>query len=172
MSGLVVYSSKYGSTREYAEWIGGELSFPAVPCADAKRTQLEASDLVILGSSVNMGSLTIKSWIRKNWPVLAAKRLILFTVSGTPPSDEKKLRETLAASLAPEMIGRMQWFPLHGRIRFAALPPLLRFMLKAFSGKQDAAGGAAAGGGPDALQEFDDVRRENIAPIVKAARAI
>ena len=168
---LVVYASKQGSTRQYAEWIAEDLSARAVPFTQARPADLEGADTVILGSAVRMGSLLLGKWIRENWRILSARRLILFSVSATPPGDEKALRETLERSLSAEMIGRMTWVPLHGRLTIATLPLPLRLIMKAASRPRADAGKGSPDGSPaELIQEFDAVSRESIAPILKAAR--
>jgi menaquinone-dependent protoporphyrinogen IX oxidase len=169
---LVVYASKQGSTRQYAEWIAEDLSARAIPFAHARPADLEAADTVVLGSAVRMGSLILGKWIKENWRILSARRLILFSVSATPPDDTKELRETLERSLAQEMIGQMTWVPLHGRLTIATLPLPLRLIMKAASRpRADAGKGSPAGSPAERMVEFDGVARESIAPILKAARA-
>ncbi len=170
-STLVVYASKQGSTRQYAEWIAEDLSARAIPFAQARPADIEAADTVVLGSAVRMGSLILGKWIKENWRILSARRLVLFSVSGTPPGDEKGLREILEKSLSPEMIGRMSWVPLHGRLTIATLPLPLRLIMKAASRpRADAGKGTPAGSPAEPMVEFDGVSRESIAPILKAAR--
>jgi hypothetical protein len=169
---LVVYASKQGSTRQYAEWIAEDLSARVLPFTQARSADLEGADTVILGSAVRMGSLLLGKWIRENWRILSARRLILFSVSATPPGNEKELRETLEKSLSPDMIERMTWVPLHGRLTIATLPLPLRLVMKAASRpRADAGKGSPAGTPAELMLEFDGVSRESIAPILKAARS-
>ena len=169
---LVVYASKQGSTREYAQWIAEDLAARALAFQAASLADIEAADTVILGSAVRMGGLILKRWIAKNWPALSAKRLILFSVSGTPPGDEKGLREILEHSLSPDMIARMSYVPLRGRLTIATLPLPLRLIMKAAARpRPDAGKGTTAGSADAPMQEFDGVSREAIAPILKAARS-
>ena len=86
---LVVYASKQGSTRQYAEWIAQDLSARAIPFAHARPADLEAADTVVLGSAVRMGSLILGKWIKENWRILSARRLILFSYRGKTPLDSQ-----------------------------------------------------------------------------------
>ncbi len=167
MTSIVVYSSKYGSTRQYAEWIAQELSIPVKSFKDVKERDLAGAGTIIMGSSVMVDSLTMKGWIKARWPLLKEKRLILFSVSATKPTDGPAIKAMLEHSMTPEMIARIQFFPLHGRLVIDRLPLLLRPLMKAImtSDKKAAASGAGMTG------EFDGVKLENIAPILAAARA-
>jgi menaquinone-dependent protoporphyrinogen oxidase len=60
---LVVYSSRYGSTRRYAEWIAEDLGAHAVTFARAGREEPAAADPLVIESSVRSGKLTIASWL-------------------------------------------------------------------------------------------------------------
>ena len=164
MSAVVIYSGKYGSTRQYAEWIAEDLSAQVKPAKQAGEGDLAGADTVVLGSSVQVESLTMKAWIGRHWPVLKGKRVILYSVSATNPADEPAIKAILQRSLTPEMISHVRFFPLHGRIRLADYGFPLRQIMKAMMKSDKGSGSGAAG-------EFDFVKRENTAPIVAAARS-
>lgn len=46
---IVIYTSKRGSTKQYAEWIAEELSCDAVPLSAAKELNLHGYDCIIYG---------------------------------------------------------------------------------------------------------------------------
>ena len=46
MKTLVIYKSKYGSTKQYAEWIAEELDCEAVDAKSVKPLDLEKYDIV------------------------------------------------------------------------------------------------------------------------------
>ncbi len=81
---LIVYVSKYGSTRQYALWLR-----EAVPAdlAELGREEPDISsyDVVIVGSYIRKGKIAASPFLEKNWPILRERQVILFTVSGTPP---------------------------------------------------------------------------------------
>jgi menaquinone-dependent protoporphyrinogen oxidase len=164
MSTVVIFSGKYGSTRQYAEWIAKDLSAPVKPFKQAGERDVAGTDTVILGSSVMMEGLTLKAWIQAHWPVLKTKRVILFSVSATHPTDEAGIKAILQRSLTPEMISHIGYFPLHGRVRFADYNFIIRAIMKAIMKSDKAATKENPTG------EFDSVKRENVAPIVAAAR--
>jgi hypothetical protein len=113
-----------------------------------------------------MARLTLSPWITANWNLLMKKRLILFSVSGTPPQEEKALRGILANSLTPEKLQRMEYFPLHGRLRMSSLPFFMRILMKAMSKKSQKQGMEDR-----RMAEFDGVKRQNIEPVVRAVGA-
>lgn len=42
--GVVVYESKYGATRQYAEWLGDKLKLPVIMGAEIKADQLNSCE--------------------------------------------------------------------------------------------------------------------------------
>ena len=46
---IVIYTSKRGSTKQYAEWIAEDLGCEALPLSDAQRLDLHEYDCVIYG---------------------------------------------------------------------------------------------------------------------------
>jgi len=65
MKGLVIYKGKYGATKQYAMWIGQELQLPVASADRFHIDELPKYDFFILGSSVYIGKLEIKDWLKK-----------------------------------------------------------------------------------------------------------
>lgn len=91
MKGIVVYQSKYGATNKYAQWIGSDLGLPVFETRELDPGQLEKYDLIILGSSVYIGRLLIKKWLKNNFKYLLNKKTFFFVVCGTPVDQREKL---------------------------------------------------------------------------------
>jgi hypothetical protein len=79
----VLYYSKYGSTRQYAEWIAEELGADLI---DAKARRLKLRDIrdydtIIYGGGIYSGGIKGVELITKNWSKgLSEKRVIVFAV--------------------------------------------------------------------------------------------
>jgi menaquinone-dependent protoporphyrinogen IX oxidase len=160
MNGIIVYQGKYGSTKQYAEWIGEDLKLTAVPVDRFKSSTLDEYDTVILGSAVNVGKLVMAGWIANHWETLKTKRVILFSVSGTDPTNKPAIAKIMDASLPPDIRGDIAYFPLHGRFLMKNLPFLMRTILQfVMKAEKDPAK-------KQMFAEFDDVKREYIAPLV------
>ena len=76
MKSIIVYKGKYGATKQYAEWLGEELNLPVLSAELADEGQLALSDFYIIGSSVYIGKLQIRKWLKKNLSVLKNKKII------------------------------------------------------------------------------------------------
>ena len=55
---LLLYQSQTGFTRQYAQWIGEELSIPPIPLGDCTREMVRGADLVIFGGPVRGSQIT------------------------------------------------------------------------------------------------------------------
>lgn len=76
---LVMYFSKYGSTKKYAEWIASELNGDVYNIKNIKQDILENYDTIILGSGLYAGKIEGINIIINNYETLKDKKLIIFT---------------------------------------------------------------------------------------------
>ncbi len=120
MKGLIVYKSKYGSTRQYAQWISEELNFDIADIKGFDAGLLESYDVVIIGSHIIGGKIMIAEWIATHEQLLQGKPLYFFTVSGTPPQN-KSLFELYKESVSDSLQKRAQFFAFHGKMRYDEL---------------------------------------------------
>ena len=165
MKGLVIYKGKYGATKQYAMWIGQELQLSVGSADRFPIDELPKYDYFILGSSVYMGQLEIKNWLRKNFKILQNKKIFFFQVAGSPPEQIEKRESYNKASLSAAILKKIQFYYLPGRMIMRNLSTWDRFMLKM---------GARLTKDPvekqKMLTDFNDLKKENIDPLVKAAR--
>jgi menaquinone-dependent protoporphyrinogen IX oxidase len=163
MKGIVLYKSKYGATRQYARWIGDELNLPVLETDAVQPAKLASCDTVVLGSSVYIGKLLIRRWLKVNAHALAGKTIILFVVCGTPAHKRAELERTIRASLPLELLESSRVFFLPGKLVVKDLSWMDRFMLKM---------GAKLTKDPDAkkgmLTDYDDVKKEQLADLLAA----
>ena len=72
---VVIYKSKHGSTKKYAEWIGEELECPVLSADDFSKKELEDYENIIFGGCVQAGGIMGFDLIKKNMRRLAGKKL-------------------------------------------------------------------------------------------------
>jgi menaquinone-dependent protoporphyrinogen IX oxidase len=167
MKGLVIYKGKYGATKQYAMWIGQELQLPVASADRFHIDELPKYDYFILGSSVYIGKLEIKDWLKKNFNALTNKKIFFFQVAGSPVEQIEKRESYNKASLPPDILQKIQFYYLPGRMIMRNLSGWDRFMLKM---------GAKLTKDPverkAMLTDFDHVKKENILPVIKAIRTL
>ena len=84
MNTIVVYKSKYGSTKTYAEWIKEELN---CDIADAKSVSIDdllKYDNIIYGGGLYAEIINGVHLLTKNFDKLKDKKIAIFTTGITP----------------------------------------------------------------------------------------
>jgi len=112
MKGAIFYATQYGSTAQYAEWIGAATGLPVFDVKDADADPANY-EFLVLGSAVIYYKPIIHKWVKRNLDRIGARPVILFTVSGAPAG--AKLDGWIANSLPQSLIARMQHVALRGR---------------------------------------------------------
>ena len=75
MKALIVYLSKTGFTKRYAQWLKEDLSCDCVPFDQRGQVDLSPYGAVVFGSSVHAGRIRKLGWLKKQLPALAGKRV-------------------------------------------------------------------------------------------------
>jgi menaquinone-dependent protoporphyrinogen IX oxidase len=76
---LVIYFSKYGSTKKYAEWIASELNGDIYNTKNIEQDILGNYDTIIFGSGLYAGKIEGVDMIINNYEKIKDKKLIIFT---------------------------------------------------------------------------------------------
>lgn len=84
MNTIVVYKSKYGSTKQYAEWISEELGCQAIDAKAVAVDMLKEYDTIIYGGGLYGEVINGVSLITKNKDALLDKKIIVYTTGITP----------------------------------------------------------------------------------------
>lgn len=85
---LVIYQSKYGSTRKYAQWLETMIDCDCIDVDDLKKKDLPKYDNIIFGGGVHAGGITGISIIKKSLKRISNKKIIIFGVGINQPSQE------------------------------------------------------------------------------------
>jgi menaquinone-dependent protoporphyrinogen IX oxidase len=158
---LIAYQSKYGSTKQYAEWIQQDTNGDLVNAANGDESDLARYDIVIIGGYVRTGNIVIAQFIKDHWSVMKGKEVILFTTSGTPPR-HPKIQSIYEKSLPEEIRKEIKYFPLPGRLSGKNLTLFDKFLISI--GKimeQDELLKKDMG------KDVDGVQRENLLPLLE-----
>ena len=121
---IVVYSSKYGTTKTFAQWIAEELDCECVSIEHSSRLQLQNYGIVIYGGGLYANGI---SGIKKNRNV-HLKKILLFTVGLADPktTDYTKIINKNSEYIKAESV---EIFHLRGGIDYGKLNMLHRVMM-------------------------------------------
>ena len=166
MKGIIIYKGKYGATEQYAKWLSEELNLSVKTSEEIYGAELTEYDFFLIGTSVYIGKLQIQKWLKSNLPFITGKKIILFQVAGSLPTDIKERESYNKACIPAPILGQCESYFLHGKMIVHELSWLDRFMLKM---------GARLEKDPATkktmLTDYNDVKKEYITPIVKAVQS-
>jgi len=164
MRGAILYSSRYGSTAQYAQWIAEATSLPVY---DLKKTDaaLAEFDFLVLGSPVVYFKPMFHRWVKRNLEHILGRPTVFFSVSGAGAGP--KLDRWLADSLPASFMSHVTHVALRGRQNPEELNRYDRVMLiigSLFNPDRKAA--------KDEKQGFDQMDKASIGPIVDRIREL
>ena len=131
MKSIVIYKSKYGSTKAYAQWIAEKLG---CECKDAKKIKaddLKDYDTIIYGGGLYAEVIAGVSLITKNFDALKNKKLIVYTTGITPiDCTDYYDKMVIEKNFKPEMTDKIKIFNFPGKMVLDELSVVHRTALK------------------------------------------
>ncbi len=177
--GIVIYTSKRGSTKQYAEWIAEDLGCEALPLSDAQGMDLHDYSCIIYGGWIRGSGIVDFDKFARLLDDGLMKRLIVYGV-GFAAETADNYAQVWGYSIGridPKNEHRILMYILGGRYDPAAVTGFDRFLMKTMrtvllSGST-ADAKSAAGMMKDRIDNGCDlVRRDNINSLVKDAGKI
>ena len=92
MNGVILYQSKYGATKRYADWLSEETGFKCVETRKADINEIITYDTIILGGAIYASGIAGLSFLKKNIKKLAGKKIVVFCC-GASPYEEKAIQQ-------------------------------------------------------------------------------
>ncbi len=131
MNAIVIYKTKYGSTKTYAEWIAEDLSCEIAEAGKVKASDLEKYDTIIYGGGLYAEVINGVNLITKNFDTLSGKKLVVYSTGLTPP-DCRDYYDKLVVekNFKPEMLERIKIFNFPGKMILSELSLPHRAALK------------------------------------------
>lgn len=102
MNGIILYQSKYGATRKYAQWLAERTGFPYIETKKAKIADVQKYDAVILGGGIYASGIAGLSFLKKHIETLAGKKLIVFC-AGASPYEERAFQEIVEHNMTGKL---------------------------------------------------------------------
>jgi menaquinone-dependent protoporphyrinogen IX oxidase len=88
MNGIIIYKSKYGASRKYAQWIKKETGFRCIDVDKVRVKALQDYDTIIIGGGVYASGVPAFSFLKKHIDQMAGKKILTFCC-GASPFDQK-----------------------------------------------------------------------------------
>lgn len=128
MNGILLYQSKYGASKKYAGWLAEETGFPCIETKQAKISDVQSYDAVILGGGIYASGIAGLSFLKKNIHALQGREILVFGV-GASLYDEKVL-QTVAAHNMTERLSGIPCFYCRGAWDMASMTAVDRTLCK------------------------------------------
>ena len=176
---IVIYTSKRGSTKQYAEWIAEDLGCEALPLSDAGGLDLHGYDCVIYGGWIRGSGIVDFDKFAKMLDDEIMKHLLVFGV-GFADETAENYAQVWGYSLGkidPKNDHRVLLYILGGRYDPGAVTGLDRLVMKTMRAVLLSGSTADSKSQAGKIRERIDkgcdlVKRENIASLVKDAKKI
>lgn len=169
---VVIFKTKYGSAKQYAQWLAEELNADLFESSDFSPSKFENYDNIIYGGSLYAVGILGISLIKKNFEKIKDKNIVVFSV-GASPAHEKAMNDVKNHNFTEEMKEKVKYFHLRGAFDFNKLNWLHKFMMwimrkmierKAPEERSEDEKGLLA----SFLEPSDFKKKENLAPILEA----
>lgn len=132
MKSVVIYKTKYGSTKTYAEYIAEKLGCECLEAKKVKAEDLISYDNIIYGGGLYAEVINGVGLITKNIGKLADKKIAIFTTAITPLDCRVYYEgEVLEKNFKDGVPENIRIFNFMGKMKLDELTPVHRAALKA-----------------------------------------
>lgn len=131
MRTVVIYKSKTGFTKKYAEWIAEELSADIFNVSKAKASTLTNYDTIIYGGSLHASSINGIKFIIQNMNKIKDKKVVVFA-TGASVVREDVINEVANKNFTMDAQKYIKFFYLRGGFNYSKLSPFDKMMISLF----------------------------------------
>ena len=128
MKTVVIYKSKTGFTKNYAEWISEALSADLFEGSKVTTNMLTAYDTVIYGGGLYAVGISGVKFITKNLDKLKDKKVVVFA-TGASPCREEAVNEVRNMNFTSIEQKHIQFFYLRGGFDYSKLKPIYKVVM-------------------------------------------
>lgn len=121
MKTIILYQTKTGSTKQYAQWLSEKINNSDVlDVKDYKKGSVDNYDRVVIGSRTYMGKIQVQDFMEKHWEEIKDQDVHLFAV-GIFPQNSPESKESF--DQIPQYIrdGLTGYVKLPGKIQLQEL---------------------------------------------------
>lgn len=120
MKTVVIYKSKTGFTKKYAEWIAEELSCDIFDVSNIAANILTHYNTVIYGGSLHAVGINVVKFITQNLDKLKDKKVVIFA-TGASPTREELIDEVINKNFTTDQQKYIKFFYLRGGFDYSKL---------------------------------------------------
>lgn len=129
MKTIVLYKSKYGSSKQYAKWLAEALQCAAVRVEDAPMDEVVSYDVVLYVGGIYAGGVNGFKQFAKHLDALRNKKLLLCMVGMTNPAEQAKYQQFFMHNVPEPYRDSVKPFALRGDQLFSKMNFIHRVMM-------------------------------------------
>lgn len=136
MKTLILYKSRDGSTKEYAQWLHEVVKDSVLKNVDDFNVEeLKSYDRIVIGSRTYMNKIGVQDFMKQNWSLMKDKKVYLFSVGMVDPNsaESKQSYERLSPEVKDGLAG---YTKLPGRIKIQGLNFFEKLIMRLRGGKE------------------------------------
>jgi menaquinone-dependent protoporphyrinogen IX oxidase len=133
MNAIVIYKSKTGFTKKYADWISEELGCPSLSYGEFKSEMIHDYDLIIFGSRIHAGKVDGFSEFKRVLGERSSAKLVVFATGATPAAVEDTIDIIWKTNLSEAERKDIPHFYLQGGLNYEKMGVGDRFIMKMLS---------------------------------------
>lgn len=103
-NGIILYQSKYGATKKYADWLTESTGFDCMETKGATLAAVQPYETIVLMGGVYASGVAGLGFLKKQIASLKSKRILIFAV-GASPYDENAIEQARAHNLKGDLAG-------------------------------------------------------------------
>jgi menaquinone-dependent protoporphyrinogen IX oxidase len=103
-NGIILYQSKYGTTKKYADWLKEATGFHCMETRRATLNDVQNSETIVLMGGVYASGIAGIGFLKKHFASLQGKQILVFAV-GASPCDETAIQQCHDHNLKGDMAG-------------------------------------------------------------------
>ncbi len=129
MKTVVIYQSKTGYTKKYAQWIADALQADLTENSKIKDREITSYDAIVYGGSLFATGILGLKRIKKLLPSLTGKKFAIFGV-GLTPTREDAINGVKQHNLKEDELKIVHFFYFRGGFNLKKLPLIDQLMMK------------------------------------------
>jgi len=170
MKTIVIYKSKTGFTKKYAEWIAEELECNISNFEDFSQSSISDYDFVIYGSRIHAGKVDGLKKVKALFADNINTMLVVFATGATPSAAEDVINTIWQASFSEEELNVIPHFYMQSGLNYSKMGVgdylIMKALAKMLSSKKDK--NSEEAGCEQAIgSSYDISSREYIAPLIQ-----
>ncbi len=84
MKTAIIYKTKTGSTKKYADWLAAAIDAKVMPFDQAAEADLSSFERLIVSSGTYAGRMPLTKFLKENWEKLEDKKIVILAVGAAP----------------------------------------------------------------------------------------